>query len=736
LRSFVFVDHGAWLLFQIFSKNHKILKIFPPQQKGWAVYTLAVDIGGTFTDCVAIDQTHGRVTTRKVPTTPDDLQRGVLDSLEKIAGDLNCSPPALLGGVSRFVHATTQSSNAVFAGTGARTAVLPTRGFGDTLLIMRATGRVAGLSVFERHHYRNTQKPVPLVDERDIFEVSERIDHKGSVLVALDEDEIRALATLIGERGYEAVAVCFLFSHKNPAHEARVGEILRHELPDCYVSLSADVAPVIGEYERSATAVFDAYVGALIEGYLSRLERSLTDRGLSQKLLIVQANGGVATAAQTVPVMTVESGPAAGVVGAAELAKQLDYSNVIATDVGGTTFKVAVIAGKNWSYSRETVLNQYQLRLPMIDIASIGAGGGSIAWVDRGRLRVGPRSAAADPGPACYALGGTEPTVTDADVVLGYISPDRFLDGQMVLDPEAALAAIRNHIAEPLFGGDVLAAAAGIRRVVDSQMADLIRKTTLERGHDTRDFVMMAYGGAGPTHACSYGPESGCGEIIIPAVATVHSAFGAAITDVRFSLRYSDPLVLPVPAAMLEKFYAVMEIQGGELLRDADVPEGDSTFNRWVEARYRRQVHTVRVAVPGLIDEAGIETIANAFHHEYERLFGVGTGLTDAGIELINYGVDAVGHVHKHTPRRLAPQRESPQPRLRRAAYCAVQGAMTETPVYDGVTLGAGAVIDGPAIIEQPGTTVVLVSGQTAQVDEFGHTHLAGSIGNGSDRHA
>ena len=700
------------------------------------MYTLAVDIGGTFTDCVAIDETDGRLTMCKVPTTQDDLQRGVFNGLDQIAGDLDLSTPALLGDVSRFVHATTQSSNAVFAGTGARTAVLTTRGFGDTLLIMRATGRVAGLSVFERHHYRNTQKPAPLADERDIFEVSERIDHKGSVLVELDDADIRAIARQIGSASYDAVAVCFLFSHKNPAHEARAGQILREELPDCFISLSAEVAPVIGEYERSATAMFNAYVGALIEGYLSRLEGALSERGMAQQLLIVQANGGIATARQTVPIMTVESGPAAGVVGAARLAKQLDYPNVITTDVGGTTFKVAVIADNDWSYSRETVLNQYQLRLPMIDIASIGAGGGSIAWIDSGRLRVGPRGAAADPGPACYGLGGTEPSVTDADVVLGYIAPDRFLDGQMRLEPALAHEAIRQHIAEPLFGGDVLAAAAGIRRVVDSQMADLIRKTTLERGHDTRDFVMMAYGGAGPTHACSYGPDAGCDKIIIPAVATVHSAFGAAITDVRFSLRYSDPLVLPVPAAKLEKFFTDMEAQGAELLREADMPASDSAFYRWVEARYRRQVHTVRVPAPAIIGETGIEAISAAFHREYERLFGVGTGLTEAGIELINYGVDAVGQVQKHAPHRLEPQNGTPQPRQRRAAYCAVEHAMVDTPVYDGVTFGAGAAIDGPAIIEQPGTTVVLQTGQAARTDEFGHIHITGRGGNEGKRHA
>jgi len=695
------------------------------------MYTIAVDIGGTFTDCVAIDDADGRTTVRKVLTTPDDLQRGVLNGLAQIAGELGQTTGALLGDARRFVHATTQSSNAVFAGTGTRTAVLTTRGFGDTLLIMRATGRVAGLSVFERHHYRNTQKPVPLVDESDIFEVAERIDHKGEVITPLDPTELRALAGRIRDAGYGAVAVCFLFSHKNRAHELAAGAILRAELPGCYVSLSAEVAPVIGEYERSATALFNAYVGPVIESYLSRLEGTLVDAGLRQKLLIVQANGGVATAAQTVPIMTVESGPAAGVVGAALLAQQLGRPNVIGTDVGGTTFKVAIIAGNAWAYSRETVLNQYQLRLPMIDIASIGAGGGSIAWIDNGRLKVGPRSAAASPGPACYGLGGTEPTVTDADVVLGYISPDRFLDGRMKLAPERAHEAIRTHIADKLFGGDVLAAAAGIRRVVDSQMADLIRKTTLERGHDTRDFTMMAYGGAGPTHACSYGPDAGCSEIVIPAVATVHSAYGAAVTDIRFSLRYSDPVVLPVPPAHLEGIYATMEAEGGALLVEADVRDADRRYERWVEARYRRQVHTVRVPAPARIDAAGIDAIADAFHREYERLFGIGTGLKGAGIELINYGVDAIGRVGRHPPERIAPALGAPQVRVIRKAWCSVATMLVDTPVYDGPSLGAGAELAGPAVIEQPGTTVVLLTGQHARVDEFGHIHVTHA---GSDR--
>lgn len=659
----------------------------------------------------------------KALTTPADLQRGVMDGLANAAEGFSLDVAKLLAGAERMVHATTQSSNAVFAFSGARTAVLTTRGFADTLVIMRATGRVAGLSVFERHHYRNTQKPRLLADERDIFAIPERVDATGRVVTPLDEDAVRTAVRDIRARGYKAAAVAYLFSHKNAAHEERTAAIVAEEAPELYVSTSARIAPVLGEYERSATALFNAYVGPVIAGYLERLERTLVDAGLKQKLLIVQANGGIATASQVVPIFTIESGPAAGVVGAAHLAHELGHDNVIATDVGGTTFKVAIVQGGQWSYSKETVLNQYQLRLPMIDVASIGAGGGSIAWLDGARLRVGPQSASSDPGPACYGLGGREPTVTDADVVLGYISPERFLGGRMALRPDLATEAIKARLGDALFGGDAIAAAAGIRQVIDSQMADLIRKTTLERGFDTRDFVMMAYGGSGPAHAASYGAEVGIREIIVPYFATVHSAYGAALSDIRFSLAYSDPLTLPVPPERLESIYATMEERGEAMLADADVRTDRRRFERWVEARYRRQVHVVRIPVPARFDAAGVEALGKAYHREYERLFGPGSGLTDAGIECVNYGVDAIGVVDKPIAERVATG-AAPVPRTRRDTWCMRRRAMVDTAIHDGPSLPAESIIDGPAVIEHPGTNIVVLDGQRARIDAFRHTHI------------
>jgi len=687
------------------------------------MYTVAVDIGGTFTDVVVIDQANGRTHAGKSLTTPDDLQRGVFDGLADAAQGAGIAVPELLGGAARMVHATTQSSNAVFAFTGARTAVITTRGFGDTLMIMRATGRVAGLSVFERHHYRMTQKPRLLVDERDIIEVDERIDALGNVVLPLDEAALDAVADRIVAGGYQAVAVAFLFSHKNAAHERRVRERLAARLPGIYLSLSSDVAPVMGEYERSATALFNAYVGPVIDQYIRRLEATLRDAGLRQPLLIVQANGGVATTAQTVPIFTIESGPAAGVVGAAELAISLGTPDVIATDVGGTTFKVAIIEQGRWGYSRETVLNQYQLRLPMIDVASIGAGGGSIAWVDGRRLRIGPQSASSVPGPACYGLGGVEPTVTDADLVLGYLAPDRFLGGRMKLDREQAIEAIRSRIAAPLFDGNVIAAAAGIRQVIDSQMADLIRKCTLERGHDPRDFVMMAYGGAGPVHAASYGEEVGAREIIVPFLATVHSAFGAALSDVRFSLQHSHPLVLPQAPETVEAIYRAMEDDGTRRLLEADVPADRHRFDRWVEARYRRQVHHLRVPAPARLDAAAMQRMADDFEREYARLFGKGAALGSAGIELVNYGVDAVGVVPRVAQER-AEAGGVATPASHRMTWCPKRRDLVSTPIYDGPALPAGATIEGPAVIEHPGTTIVVLTGQRAHIDPWRNTHI------------
>ena len=686
------------------------------------MYNIAIDIGGTFTDVVVIENESGQLYMGKSLTTPEDLQQGVLDVLSNISTEVGISIKELLSKASRIVHATTQSSNAIFAYSGAKTAVLTTRGFGDTLIIMRATGRVAGLSVYQRHHYSATSKPRFVVDERDIFEVPERVDSRGIVVAELNEDAVRDIARTLRVQEYEAVAISYLFSHQNPQHEKRTAEIILEEIPEIYISNSADVSPIMGEYERSASALFNSYVGPIIESYLDRLEKTLIEKGLKQRLFVVQANGGLSTVAQTVPIFTIESGPAAGVVGAAYVAKKLGFPRVVATDVGGTTFKVAIIDKGNWSYRKDIVLNQYQLRIPAIDVQSIGAGGGSIAWADGSRLRVGPQSAEADPGPACYNLGGNEPTVTDADVVLGYISPEQFLGGRMRLDADRSVKSIKEKIADPLFNGDIIDAAAGIKKVINSQMADLIRKSTLERGHDPRNFVMMAYGGSGPAHVASYGYDVGVSSIVIPYFATVLSAYGAALSDIRFSFQFSEPIVLPCDSARIEQIFTKMEVKGAEALENANVPEELREYQRWVEAKYRRQVHNLRVTA-NYVDNAGLDQIALDFTNEYERLFGPGSGLKDAGIELVNFGVDAVGQVEK-APWEKGVGNNVSSPYINRPTYCFQEHKMVSTPVYEGPNISVGTLIEGPAIIEHPGTTIVLHIGQTLKIDEFRHSHI------------
>ena len=687
------------------------------------MFTVAVDIGGTFTDVFVLEKETKRTFISKTATTPDDLLVGVMTGLDESAAQIGLNIEKLLNATERFIHATTQSSNAIFAFAGARTAVLTTRGFGDTLTIMRATGRVAGLSLMERHHYRKSDKPRLLVDERDIFEVSERIDSKGRIVVPLDEEAVHQIVHSVQEKGYEALAVAFLFSQKNPEHEKRVGTIVAEEAPELFLSLSYAVAPEIGEYERSATALFNAYVGKIIERYLERLERTLIDSGLRQKLLIVQSNGGLVTPEQTIPVFTIESGPAVGVVGAANLTRELGLRDVIATDIGGTTSKVAVIKDGKWNYKNEAVINQYQLRMPMVDVTSIGAGGGSIAWVDGRRLRVGPHSAAAYPGPACYGFGGVEPTITDIDLLLGYLDPERFLGGRMTLDPELAAEVVQSRIASLLFDGDLIAAAAGIRQVIDAQMADLIRKATLERGHDPRSFVIMAYGGCAPAHVASYGFELNIREMIVPFQATAFSAYGAALADARFSLRISDPLVLPAEAKKVNVHFNTMEERGHALLEDAGVPPAERVIERWLEARYLRQVHTVRVPVPGELNVSALSEVSRRFRNEYERLYGAGSALPDADIELVTYCIDAVGMIEKTMGEKSNSVGEV-RPRTHRSTYCPFRREMVTTPIFDASSLFMGSKVNGPAVIQHPGTTIIIHRGQVAEIDEYRHTHI------------
>lgn len=690
-------------------------------------FTIGVDVGGTFTDLALLESATPDVRIVKTPTIPDDPIAGVWRAIELAAEAVGVTVEELLARTIKFVHGTTLTTNLLFNRDGARVGLLTTRGFGDTILIMRAKGRVAGLSLSERRHYRTTDKPEPIVDHPLIAEVAERVDWKGAILIPLDEEDVRRQIRSLQGHGAESFAACLLWSFKNMAHEQRLKALLTEMAPGAHVSCSADLAPLIGEYERSATTVLNAYVAPRIEGYLKALRRDLEARGLGVAPLILQSHGGAADAEEVVPIQTVESGPAAGIVGAKFLGDLLGLRDVIATDVGGTTFKVGLIREGEWFYASETVLGQFEIQIPMVDVVSIGAGGGSVAWADGTRLRVGPRSAGAQPGPACYAKGGEEPTVTDADLVLGILNPDYFLGGRIRLRPDLAEAAIRPAIAGPLYGGDVLAAADGIRRVTDAQMADLIRKATVERGVDPRCFVLMAYGGAGPTHALAYAEEAGIGRVVVPYAATVHSALAAAVAEVRHSSRLSAPVRLPAEPGPVQQIFVRLEGESLSMMGRQGITAAQVTLARWTEMRYRRQMHVIRVPVPGgPVDQRALERLGESFEALYARLYGDAAAYREAGIECLTFGVDVTAKTVQPELARLPLAGPDASHALKgaRDVFLSRAARFGKMPLYDGERLRPGNRLRAPAVVEYPGTTLLILPRWMAEVDPYRNMYL------------
>ena len=503
---------------------------------------VGVDIGGTFTDLVLMDR-DGTVGTSKAPTTPGRLEQGVLDALQVHAESIGTDLGALLPRVAWFGHGTTQATNAMIERKGAATGLITTLGFGDTILIQRLMGYTAGVASRQLGHYSQHRYPDPIVPRRLIREVPERVDKFGRIVTPLDEAAVRTAVGELLAAGVCALAVTLLWSFRNSAHELRIREIALELDPDMEVAISSEVAPLIGEYERTATTVLNSYLAATVGQYLERLEAGLREQGFTGTFGVLDSIGGVVSsehaARRAVTLLT--SGPTGGVIGSVFLAEALGHRNVITTDMGGTSFDVGLIIDGKPLVSAVSEVGKYHVATPMVDIRAIGAGGGSIASVADGLLSVGPESAGARPGPVAYGRGGERPTVTDADLVLGIIDPGSFLGGRMKLDTASAKEAIRRHIAEPL-GMEVADAAAGIRQVADSQMADLLRELTVGRGRDPRDFVLYAYGGAGPMHCAGFGAELGVPQIVVPATSMAQSAYGAMASDVHISAERSPML--------------------------------------------------------------------------------------------------------------------------------------------------------------------------------------------------
>ena len=686
---------------------------------------IGVDIGGTFTDAVILAQSGRRLTTKAL-TTPDDPANGVLDCLNFAAEALSSSVPELLVRTTVFVHGTTVGTNALAQRRGARTGLLMTRGHEQTITIGRVRQKIMGLSEREKTHITHLSKAdPPIVAHEDIRPVTERIDVNGNVVVALDLDGAIAAVDDLVASGVEALAICLLWSFVKPDHEQKIADYIRTTHPSLYLSLSSEVAPLLGEYERSVSTVFNSYIGPTVGDYLYRLETQLKTQGMACSLLVMQSNGGLSTvpAIRNRPLLTVDSGPAGGVLGGHFFSDITEARNIICTDVGGTTFDVGLVFDDRVQMDPLPVIDQYAYLTPKIYIKSIGAGGGSIAWIDNaGSLRVGPHSAGAMPGPACYGRGGTEPTVTDAHLVLGYLDADHQLGGTVHLDraaAEAALATVAERLSMP-----VIDLAAGIAEISSAQMADLMRKVTVERGLDPRGFIVFAYGGAGPVYAPFLARQIGARMAYVPGDSGMFSALGMLTTDLIFqeerSFRVRPPL-------SVERIAAVNRTLGelGDSVVERFAAEGIAAerveLSRAVDMRFAMQVHELDVDLPDSDLTGGdITQTCDDFVAKYEQTYGKNSTYLEAGIEMVTFRVTGLVALDRPTLAVDDDTGAADSTIGERKVFFTGADGFVATQVHDGDRLRAGQTLKGPAIIQRFGDTVVVPPGTRMAVDTFG----------------
>src|SRR5271166_5301312 len=660
-------------------------------------WRIGVDIGGTFTDVVLVDEETGHIGVAKAPTTPRDVTQGVIDGIRQGLTRYRVAPSE----VALLAHATTIVTNALIEKKGARAGFVATRGFRDVLELRRSS-RADLYDLFQ-------DAPAVLVPRRWRFEVTERIDAQGQVVTPLDEREIDGVIAAIRDAGLETVAVSLLFSFLNDRHERLLGERLRRALPGVGVYLSSEVLPEIREFERASTTAVCAYVGPLLAGYLDRLQCEVTALGLPQ-LYVMGSSGGVFDIAEglRMPAMAIESGPAAGVIAAALAGRELGLTAEY--EVGGAGH------AKRWLYG-----TGHPVRVPVIDLAEVSAGGGSIAWVDPGgALKVGPRSAGADPGPAAYGRGGREPTVTDADVVLGYLDREVLLGGALAINLAAAEAAIRKQVADPL-GLGVTEAAAAIVEIVNSNMAEALRIVSVERGHDPREFSLIAFGGAGPVHAAALAAELQIPEVIVPPVSGAFSALGLVASDLKRD--YSRTLYADLRAvdpARVAEALAEMEATASEWLRAVRIPRERHELLRAADLRYRRQAYELTLPMArGAITRESLDRLAAAFHDKHRQTYGHAN--PEEPVQLVNLRVTAIGRLQGLTlaqPPAAAPARC----RMREVWFPEIGFAPCPVHWRDG--LAAGETIAGSAIIEAMDSTIVVPPGWIASVDGKGYIRL------------
>lgn len=688
-------------------------------------YLCNVDIGGTHTDAVIIDQT-GSVTEAKVSSTPDDFSRGFFNALEQGADQRGLELETLLGDTEVVSHGTTVGTNAIIEGEGVDAALVTTRGAEDVMFVMRGGAALSkGKGIEDVLSFRNASKPDPIVERKRVYGIDERVDCMGDVVVELNEDRVREVARELADKDVDAVAINLLWSFLNDSHEIRIEEILEEELSDkTFLTRASNLIPKWGEYERTTATAINAYIGPSTSEYVERINEGLSDHGYDGTLLVMQSGGGVMSAADAIrePVKTIDSGPAAGLVGCQYLSERLGHDNIIAADMGGTSFDIGLLTDGDPITQPNNVIDQYEYMIRNIDVDSIGSGGGSIAHVDvdTERLKVGPASAGADPGPACYGRGGTNPTVTDADLLLGFLDPEHFLGGRQQLDEARARDALAD-IGDTI-GMSSEAVAGGIFEIVTAKMADSIRQRTINRGHDPRKFVLYAYGGAGPLHVPSIAPQLDIETVVIPSgdTSSVWSALGVSSSDFLHRQEVSNITTAPFDPEDVTETFREIEDELVEKLRTEGFGRNEIDIERFADLRYQAQVHQVSVPVPnGRLDEQDMEEVIKRFERKYEDLYGEGAGYTESGFEMVTVRCDVSGQTTKPKLEQSADGAGTAVPSSETDVRWPSEGQTLTTDVYEGAELGPGMEIDGPAIVRMAHTTVAIPPVDHCEIDQY-----------------
>ncbi len=680
-------------------------------------YKIGIDVGGTFTDFL-LAMEEGTTQIYKVLSTPDDPSIATMDGIAEMARDRGISANEFLKDVTVIVHGTTVTTNAVLTYSGAKTGLLTTRGLRDALEMRRGIREEQ-----YNNRYRNVE---PLVERYLRYPIEERLDYKGDVLIPLNEKDVHDAADLFFKEGVQAIAICFMNSFANRAHEEVAAKIIRERIPEAYLTVSSTLLPSIRFYDRVSTTVLNSYVGPILKGYLNSLLWKLEAEEYKGVLLIMQSNGGVISPEVAIDsaAVTLLSGPAGGPVAGIAYASIQGHDDCITMDMGGTSFDTALIKNRTPFVTTVGEINRLRLALPMLNVVTIGAGGGSIGWIDEGGLlRMGPKSAGAKPGPACYDLGGEEPTCTDADLILGYLDKDYFAGGKMPLNLKKAENAVKGKIADKL-KFDLYEAALGMYNVINVNMAAAVREVSIKQGQDPRDFPLVVAGGAGPNHACMIALELEIPIMIIPRESSIFCAAGMLMSDLKHNFVRSYPILLKgADVKRLKSLFDEMKAEGLSLLKLENIPEDRVEYVYSLDMRYVKQYHEVSVEVTREeVEKGDFEGMAAKFHPQHNRLYGYSLEEQGTPIELINMRLVCIGKTEKpeFMLDEYAGEDPSPAFKKKRRVFLPRKRRFTNVDVFDGFKLHYGNRIEGPAIIEQVNTTTFVASEYSVMVDKYG----------------